>query len=186
MRYIGDVHGKMSGYLKAIENCPASVQVGDFGYGFIEIPALPAGHRQIRGNHDNPFLCRESSTWIPDMTVEGDTFFMGGAFSLDWALRQQGIDLWNEEELSYTKMMRAIDVYENTNPSIVVTHDCPNEVADIIFSRYGGSRTSAALQAMFEIHQPDLWVFGHWHSSQRQVIKGTQFICLAELEHIDI
>lgn len=187
MRYIGDVHGKMNGYLKAIENAPASIQVGDFGYGFVEIPVLPSGHRQIRGNHDNPALCLESPSWIPDMTVEGDTFFMGGAFSLDWALRKVGIDLWNDEELSYTEMMKAIDIYETARPSIMVTHDCPDEAADIIFRRYGnGSRTSAALQAMFEVHKPDLWIFGHWHESQRKIIKGTEFICLAELETIDL
>ena len=44
------------------------------------------------------------------------------------------------------------------------------------------SRTRQAFQAMFEAHQPDLWVFGHWHHSFDGVLDGTRFVCLNELE----
>ncbi len=43
------------------------------------------------------------------------------------------------------------------------------------------SRTMQALNAMFELHRPDLWFFGHWHRSAGAVIDGTRFQCLGEL-----
>jgi predicted phosphodiesterase len=48
------------------------------------------------------------------------------------------------------------------------------------------TRTGLALQAMFEIHQPEVWLFGHWHINKVQKIGATNFICLAELSFIDI
>ena len=48
------------------------------------------------------------------------------------------------------------------------------------------SRTRQALDAMFDIHKPDLWLFGHWHDSQDRNVMGTRFICLNELEYKDI
>ena len=48
------------------------------------------------------------------------------------------------------------------------------------------SRTRQALQAMWSAHSPELWIFGHWHKSFDHVLRGTRFICLAELEYIDI
>ena len=48
------------------------------------------------------------------------------------------------------------------------------------------SRTRQAFDAMMSIHRPKLWIFGHWHRSRNEMIDGTRFICLAELEHKDI
>ena len=62
MLIIGDVHGKINEYLQLIKNRKHSIQLGDFGVGFVDIPELPINHRFIRGNHDNPELlnCRRS------------------------------------------------------------------------------------------------------------------------------
>ena len=44
--------------------------------------------------------------------------------------------------------------------------------------RIEGHRTEKTLGEMFKIHQPKLWIFGHWHRKFDQKILGTQFICL--------
>jgi hypothetical protein len=31
---------------------------------------------------------------------------------------------------------------------------------------------------MFELHQPKLWVFGHYHTDYDEVIQGTRFVCV--------
>jgi hypothetical protein len=77
----------------------------------------------------------------------------------------------------------------------MITHDCPTSVALEMFLSKGlgfgdnkqiKTRTGEALQAMFEIHQPELWVFGHWHNTLKQEINGTIFQCLGELDFIDV
>lgn len=49
-----------------------------------------------------------------------------------------------------------------------------------------GNITSDGLQAMFEIHQPDIWIFGHHHKSIDTIVNGTRFICLKEADYITI
>jgi len=187
MRYIGDVHGKMPQYLDIIKDCPESIQVGDFGYGFVPIPNLPMTHRQIRGNHDNPAIAKVSPTWIPDMHFDGTTFFLGGAHSIDKEQRIIGRDWWADEELSYLEFVKAQEIYADAKPEIVVTHDAPERVILVLFnSWYIKSRTGSALQSLLEIHKPKLWIFGHWHMSRNHVVDRTRFICLNELEYIDI
>lgn len=75
----------------------------------------------------------------------------------------------------------------------MVTHDCPQDVAAALFGLHyktdiepGGTRTRQAFQAMLSAHSPELWVFGHWHSSRDVTTSGTRFVCLAELEVKDL
>jgi len=187
MRYIGDVHGKFNQYLDIIKDCDASIQVGDFGAGFKPLPEIGSNHRFIRGNHDDPAICLKSPNWIPDLTVEGRTFFVGGAFSIDRGIRTIGIDWWHNEELSTPELYQAIDLYQEIKPQIMVSHDAPVTVMKGLFSYSDrGSRTANAFDAMFEAYQPVCWIFGHWHRDIRVNRLGTEFICLAELSYIDI
>lgn len=66
IRFIGDVHGSPKAYRRAVGDAERSIQVGDFGLGFVRMPQLGPGHRFIRGNHDCPDLCRERPDWIAD------------------------------------------------------------------------------------------------------------------------
>lgn len=188
MRYIGDVHAKFDEYVKLIDECDASIQVGDFGMGFAQPPLLGTQHRFIRGNHDNPALCAKHQNWINDATYENDRFFVGGARSVDRSHRHIGIDWWPDEEIAYDRFGDIIQFYETVKPKIVVSHDCPMDIARHLFRAtiHDRSRTAVALQNMFEIHRPELWIFGHWHTDRRMTILGTEFICLAELSHVDL
>jgi len=208
--FIGDIHGKWKDYQDILEKeqPERSIQVGDFGWGFLgqeseymqrvvhtleHVMETQGGgdNRYIRGNHDNPGECAEHRFFIPDISYEQDTgmMFIGGADSIDkeWRVRDQ--DWWPDEELSYNDLHCAIDVYESVKPRIMVTHECPEDVVWKLFPWYRKeypSRTREALGSMWSMHKPDIWIFGHWHHSRDQVIDGTRFICLAELETIKI
>jgi hypothetical protein len=157
-------------------------------------------HRFIRGNHDNPAECRRQSLWIPDGHFEEGIMFVGGTASTDRDLRHEGYNWWPDEELSSTELKRMIALYIERKPRVMVTHDCPEEIAGIVQSRISHlepgrkdfpSRTRYAFQDMWSAHAPDLWIFGHYHMSFDQVLHGgrevgTRFICLAELEYRDI
>lgn len=205
-RFVGDVHGHFDPYRKIIEIGPPSIQVGDMGVGFRSWPhgepqgnppherMVKGGHRFIRGNHDNPHVCKRHSQYISDGTIENGVMFVGGALSIDKAYRVEGYSWWPTEELSTSDLYDIVDRYIAARPRIMVTHDCPENVA-IEVARTAGlmkldprfaSRTRQAFQSMWSAHSPDLWIFGHWHKSFDHILDGTRFICLAELEYRDI
>jgi hypothetical protein len=204
LRFIGDVHGKWTRYSKLIEDCPRSLQVGDFGVGFHSRRGHPVTnspndlmskgeHRFIRGNHDNPGFCRTHPFWVPDgETSHGKVFCVGGAVSIDKDYRTEGIDWWPDEELSYGELCQVLDRYEAEKPSVVVSHEAPDCLVDRI-CRAGGFRkldVSSATRKMFDnmldIHKPDLWIHGHWHVDHHTVLSGVEFIGLGELSFVDI
>lgn len=197
MKFIGDVHGKFNRYKALIKQHQNTIQVGDMGIGFLKWPhgepsanppfdaMLDSGARFIRGNHDNPASCRKHQMWIPDGHIEDDMFFVGGAYSIDYAYRKEGFSWWRDEECSIEQLNTIADAYAVAKPRIMVTHDAPLSVVERIHGshhRFDDTRTQQALQAMFEVHQPDIWIHGHHHVSFEQVVEGTKFICLAELE----
>lgn len=198
MRFIGDIHGKYKQYTKIVKECEESVQVGDFGMGFShkhpweykKDQDFYKSHRFIRGNHDSPSHCARAKWWIPDGTIENKIMYIGGAFSIDQAWRQEGVTWWRDEELSIEALNTFIDKYEREKPDVMVTHEAPEYIIRDTMTWYDKmefpSRTRQAFQAMWEIHSPKVWVFGHWHTSVDREIADCRFICLNELEHIDL
>ena len=210
VRLIGDIHGKWYDYqliTQPIEH--KSIQLGDFGIGFgqgeywhdrVNDFHSSGQHSFIRGNHDNPSICKKDMAgWIKDGTVtsHGDNTVMaiGGAWSIDYAYRTEGVSWWRDEELSYHELDTMIDIYSATKPDIMITHDAPTLASYRMFIKngkamFGGktlhlTRTGEALQAMFEIHQPKFWWCGHWHNTIEMDIDGTHFHCLDELDFVD-
>lgn len=182
MRYIGDVHGDYGLYCAAVEGALETIQVGDFGIGFgAEAWTSDPNHRFIRGNHDNPHLARKKPNHI-DSGSEGDHFFVGGGWSIDHRYRTPGVSWWPEEEHLWSELDELIDEFRQVKPRVVVSHEAPRSVIEAWIGKKvyppGPSRTSLALQEMLEIHQPELWVFGHWHQRLDRVINGTRFVCL--------
>jgi hypothetical protein len=73
----------------------------------------------------------------------------------------------------------------------VISHTTPSKAASEILkdldgsyflNKHGdvGSRTSRALQEMFEAHQPSAWYFGHFHLNREFLIGETNSRRLAE------
>jgi hypothetical protein len=205
---IGDVHGKYSQYKNILKNLDhRSIQVGDMGVGFNTIDrdgeriysanppydTMVAGsHVFIRGNHDNPAICRKHTQWTPDgttFTTESGTkgMLIGGAWSIDWSWRIPGCSWWEDEECSLEQFNHLVGEYEKFKPDVMITHDGPESAIKEIFINgthkpLYHSRTGQALDAMFQLHKPKSWFFGHWHTSATRDILGTRFQCLAELE----
>lgn len=185
--FIGDIHGRPQDVLPVSGDC---IQVGDMGIGFDDSGKLETwlgqnpGVRFIRGNHDNPALCRAHPRYMGDYGVWKGVFFLGGANSIDAHLRTPGLDWWPDEQLSQDELTQAVDHYKVVRPQIVVSHDCPHRVKQTMFGKmFEGEKfrptpTSLAMGEMLKFHQPKMWIFGHWH--QNKVMAGfrTAFVCL--------
>lgn len=209
---VGDIHGKVPRLLAiANQNKDKSViQLGDFGFGFMKIGELPTNLRMIRGNHDAPEAARKHPNYLGDygtfMLNDKKVFFLGGAYSIDYAWRTPGESWWEDEELSYPELEQAFEKYKAYKPDIVLTHEAPRSIVPEILDRFvigklgnrdykapcADSRTSQSLQKMWEEHQPEQWYFGHYHINGVWVTKprleanNTTFQCLDELQTKEI
>lgn len=213
MFFIGDVHGKYSQYKAILKQLPGpSIQVGDMGVGFRRIGGhrdgeffqnppydrmVEGGHKFIRGNHDNPEVCRKHPQCIQDGATEDGVMFIGGGVSIDKMYRKEGYSWWADEEPSQEDLEKMILEYACNKPHTMVTHDCPESIAlsivnGLLLPAYRKekldfpSRCRSAFERMLAIHKPKLWIFGHWHKSIDSIIEGTRFVCLAELECKDL
>ena len=216
-RIVGDIHGSFNEYsfytlgvgrlrhtMTELAPPDRSIQVGDFGIGFYtpywhesvrEWMKTNPGHRFIRGNHDDPAMVKTMPGYIEDGTVEDGVMLIGGAWSIDHEYRTAGLDWWPDEELSLQELEKMIDKYREVKPRVMITHDCPTQIAwDMFISRGNGwsngiqvkTRTAEALQAMWEYHQPEDWYFGHWHITRDLTLNGTKFQCIGEMDHVDV
>lgn len=113
-------------------------------------------------------------------------FTIRGAYSIDKHIRKEGVDYFPNEELDYNQINKAIDLYKEKKPKIVVSHDCPQSARENLFSITDKSITSNGLERLLEEHEPDLWIFGHHHKSVNTMIGNTNFVCLDELETYEI
>lgn len=204
MYFIGDVHGKIEKLVQKVNELPYGstvFQVGDMGLGFKNVD-LKYFHdccfSFIRGNHDSSETCRKNPQYAGDYgySVGNELFYMGGAWSIDYKIRTPGVDWWADEELSYTQLNEAFNLYIQKKPRIVVTHEAPEAIGRILMSRlklvgdfyYAGNtgayiqtRTSQILQQMLDVHKPEHWVFGHYHLDEEIDYQGIKFHCLNEL-----
>lgn len=183
---IGDVHCKIAQYENILLAHPTlrSYQIGDFGfdreYQWWTQKGFPNAHI-LRGNHDSPQThpqIYQKWFWHPEVSIFG----IAGADSIDKYRRTEGVDWWRDEELSTREQNEALDAYEGAKPRIMLSHDCPGVIRELMFGIHDRSPTSDLLNAAFEIHQPQVWVFGHHHRPMNLNWGNTKFICLAELE----
>ncbi len=192
MIIIGDVHGKLNEYREIIDSHDESICVGDFGFKK-EWDQLDewfiTGHSHMinMGNHDyHPVRhTHRNSLGNWNYSING-IFTVAGADSIDKHHRIEGIDWFDNEELTYSEGLEVLVKYLVYKPSVVVTHDCPQYIMEYLFGYFEKSRTRQLLQAMFDEHQPDLWLFGHHHKSISCKKGRTKFICLNELETFQI
>lgn len=206
IRVISDVHGKYESYAKICHDAESkdivTLQIGDMGFDyehFKKYNLSPHDHKFFGGNHDNYDVYHDClnimghGDWGHVFGVK-NTFFVRGAFSIDKQYRTPGHDWWHEEQLQLKDSYLAMANYQEVFPKTMFSHDCPNIMRDWIVDNrntlLGDVRlqtlTGDLLQAMFDVHQPDTWIFGHWHKAVDVIIQGCRFICMPELEFIDI
>ena len=201
---IGDIHGYTKTYQKWLRDnldySHCSIQIGDMGLGFAGVglpapgqPQLGPTHRFFRGNHDSPEKCRAHKNYLGDFGyLDADRlFWCAGAFSIDRDMRIEGESWWRDEELSHEELGKAIDLYVQVRPRFVLSHEAPSQAGDtLLYSLIGPyfaakagstvSRTAQALQSMLEYHQPEKWIFGHYHVDKKFYVPkfSTEFIAL--------
>lgn len=191
-----------------------------FSYDYLNQNINPKFHKCILGNHDNyttAECCKDgcekcegrgyvfaklSKHFLKDFGIWsvpkfGDIFYVRGAWSIDQDYRTINVSWWVDEELTRIQLVNAIDAYDKAKPKFVVTHTCPQCIVPMFFngSTFGNKvftpKTEQALENMYHIHQPDIWIFGHFHYNWDKVVKHpqtgkeTRFICLNELKYID-
>lgn len=192
---IGDTHADMDAYRRMIRaeearvgGPLASIHVGDYGFGYFssseerEVLQFHRQHRQhrfIRGNHDAPDLIRVAPGFLPDGTVSGSVLFLGGA-----AGHLQGSDTEVSTKDADRILARLDEV--KTGLSVVISHDAPQYVAQALWnamedraarlpSEFRPTRTRSFLADVAQVLQPQLWIFGHWHSPWEARFDETHF-----------
>lgn len=190
---IGDVHGKYDHYHKIIRQTdkhPYTVQVGDFGFKYDTLKNVDSTkHLIIGGNHDNMDKIIHIPHYLGDYGYTElnsiNFFYYRGAYSIDRQYRTIGIDYWEDEQVSIDQFMKARELYREIKPDIFLAHDCP----DFMVPQYIGSNarvyeniTNWALGELYKIHQPKLFIHGHYHISKTTQYGDTKFVCLNELE----
>ena len=190
---IGDVHGKYEKYHRILsrqEENPYTLQIGDFGFKYNTLKNVDSTkHMILPGNHDNYDICYNYSHFMGDYGYTSlnkiEFFYYRGAYSIDRQYRTVGIDWWEQEQVTIDQFMKARELYRQIKPSIVITHDCPSDIVDYLLEPHQKKYeniTGWALNELFNIHQPKLWFFGHWHQSKQIQHGNTKFVCLNELE----
>lgn len=190
---LADVHGKyrrMHEIIREKDRHEYIVQVGDLGFSYDTLDNIdPNKFKIVSGNHDNMDKIIHISHYLGDYgftTLNGISFFFyRGAYSIDRQYRTIGIDYWANEENNIDTFMKARDLYREIKPDIFLAHDCP----DFMVPQYIGPHarryeniTGWALGELYKIHQPKLFIHGHYHVSKTTMYGETKFICLNELE----
>ncbi len=195
MTIIGDVHGKLDQYKEIVDRCDVSICVGDFGFKkewdwYLDkvVPNSHGFHYINPGNHDYGPYMSDRSISLGNFSIfyKYEIFTVRGAWSIDRVYRTEGLDWFANEELTYQEGLECLDKYLEIKPKIVISHDCPHSVRKYLFNIEQKSNTSNLLEAMFKEWQPKMWIFGHHHKSIQCKKGKTQFICLAELETLNL
>jgi Icc-related predicted phosphoesterase len=196
----GDAKNIQHLLLKAKGNkCSKVLVTGDFGhfphlkngvkwYNNISAKAVKEGIELhwIKGNHDNH---DDLKKYIGCVEIYPNVFFhqnlhvwtwgnstfcaVGGAYSIDKADREEGIDWWKDEQISYKEVERSEDIMSEID--IIISHDCPISVDIDKYLEYKrdiytqGNRQK--LQDIVDNLKPKMVIHGHYH--QRIESKGT-------------
>lgn len=207
LRVVSDVHGKFDQFLPLLNNCDYLVQLGDFGYNY-ECLALVDKRKVglVGGNHENmPELIK-----IPHYLGDYGSaklghfkfWFVRGEFSIDRNIRidRELKGLWpktwfENEQLNDNERQSCLREYGMMKPKVVMSHGCPIFIKEKISNpdimrSFGwpedmNSVTQQLLQDMWDVHQPELWIFGHFHRDWYHVEGNTTFICMKELGYLD-
>ena len=169
--FIGDVHGNLIHCLKTSEKNPDAtiVQIGDYGVGFIPLDVfmrLPKNFKFFPGNHDCRTLCHNLPHCLGDYgDVDGKFFFVSGADSIDKDQRVEGVSWWADEELTYKQAEHAFDLWVKSKAQVLVSHDCPQMIAQYNHLIYDSTLTRQLLNRMIEARKPKIIIYGHHHKS---------------------
>lgn len=190
---VGDIHGKykrMHEIIREKNKHEYIVALGDVGFDFSTLDNVdPDKFKIVGGNHDNYDKIINIPHYLGDYgytTLNGISFyFYRGAYSIDRQYRTIGIDWWEDEQNDIETFMKARELYREIKPDIFLAHDCPDFMVPEYIGPYAKryeNITGWALGELYKIHQPKLFIHGHYHVSKNTQYGDTKFVCLNELE----
>lgn len=104
--------------------------------------------------------------------IDGYNFFcMGGAKSVDKALRTEFVSWWREEEASYEEQSLGLASLSTSDWTVdfLLTHAAPYSIRSQMFPcMHGESNTEFYLDHILEKIQFKHWYFGHYHEDKDQ------------------
>jgi predicted phosphodiesterase len=178
--FLGDVHSNLKRCNDVSTKYPSRtiIQVGDFGVGFVSteiIGRLPKNFYFFPGNHDNRQVALTLSSCLGNYGERfGKFFFVSGADSIDADRRIMGVDMWEDEQLSYKQAEHCLELWEKSKLNVLVSHDCPQSIAQFNCLIYDSTLTRQLLQRMIEVRKPQLLIHGHHHKSSMFQYEGIQ------------
>lgn len=181
MIFIGDTHGETVIVPKG------TIGVGDHGVGFEGV--VGPNFSFIRGNHDSPRACEANPKYLGNFGTkvwDGKLWgWVSGGFSTDFALRTEDVNWWADEELSFAQANECFDLLMKRPLYGMISHEAPSTVVGSLVKYTIPTFTSQFLNEVWRKTKPKVWVFGHYHLSSDQKIKGTRFKGLACYEMWD-
>jgi hypothetical protein len=99
---------------------------------------------------------------------------LGGATSVDWKVRREGISWWPQEAVTYRQ---GIDVMKAGKADVMLTHDCPDEVPMNLPTAPGWWDMAAAedhrakLGVIVDEVKPSWLIHGHYHLAHEQTVQ---------------
>ena len=114
---------------------------------------------------------------------------IGGAASIDRDSRTPEIDWFPNETATYAQIARCL---EHKSVDVVLAHDFPVEF-DLRLSENNSfsslakrphiaasiDKNRSNMSTIWKALEPEIWAAGHYHKYIKQLVHGTQFICLA-------
>lgn len=189
MRIIGDVHGKFDEYSTIVRNSSGkTLQLGDMGFNYGPLEFIDSDKNKFfGGNHENYETIDSVPHCLGDYGIWEGLHFVRGALSVDRPFRTEGFDWFPSEELRVADYIEIRKLWQQNLPEIVVTHDGPSQGIEMFdYGEKFRSFTVDMLTQLFMEFRPKLWIFGHHHKSRKSTVDGCTFVCLAELEHLDL
>jgi hypothetical protein len=131
--------------------------------------------------------------YLPSLKYYKSIFCVSGALSVDKDERVKMMargaprQWWKAEQIATKFIPMVIEEYLKCKPQLMLTHDAPiclkNHLADsdrhLRFDQEY-NRTTSLLQLLFSLHQPERWIFGHYHMIFSQTVMNCHFTCLPE------
>lgn len=189
IKVIGDTHGKIDQLISLITPKQITIINGDIGFKQ-EYDKLLSYLKEVKlndvyinmGNHDfYPYKKYSLGNYF--YFQQHKLLTIRGAYSIDKSQRTIGLDYFQEEELNFKESNNLLAKIKKVKPSVIVSHDCPEIMYQTVCHNCNIlGTTPKLLQEVLNVHQPDLWIFGHHHKSLNKQIGKTKFICLNELE----
>lgn len=198
----GDIHGRKEKYVDFLREVELydttdnlkSIALGELGFKqehdwFIN-SSYNKDNKILFGNHDYfPYLNLSHSLGRYKFISDKKIFCIAGGYSIDRIYRKENLTWFADEQMNISEEKRCFNLYKKSKPEIVLSHDGPESIIKYFFNYsiyFENERTTKFLELCLKEHRPKLWIFAHHHKSKQEIINGTKFICLNELETIEI